>query len=119
MSLALAIFHETTISAAKCYIPQRQDCFSFLTLINTSWCTVNAKTQFCANLLAHAIVPGDNKIEFLKAFADWLEMWCQSRSTFCVSKQTFDAMVTILKSHAALISDLLGEGCRYVISAKF
>ena len=117
--LALAIFHETTISAAKCYIPKRQDCSFFLTLINTWWSIVNAKTQFCANPLAHAIVPGDNKIEFLKAFANWLKVWCQSRSAFCLSKQTFDAMVTTLKSQAALIVDLLGESYRYVISAKF
>ena len=35
VSLALAAFHETTISVAKCYIPQRQNCSSFLTSINT------------------------------------------------------------------------------------
>ena len=100
-------------------IPKRQNCSSFLTSINTWWSNVNAKTQFCANPLAHATVLGDNKIKFLKAFFDWLEMLCQSRSAFCLSKQTFDAMVTTLKSQAALISDLLGEGYRYVISAKF
>ena len=46
-------------------------------------------------------------------------MWCQSRSAFCLSIQTFDAMVTILESQAALVSDLLGESYQYVISAKF
>ena len=35
-------------------------------------------------IVAHAIVVNDGKIEFLTAFADWLEMWCQSRSDFCL-----------------------------------
>ena len=82
VSFALSIFHETTISAAKCYIPEKKDCSSFLTLINIWWSIVNAKTHFCANPLAHAIIPGDNKTKFLKAFADWLEMWCRSDPLF-------------------------------------
>ena len=43
-------------------IPKDKTALSFLTLINTWWSIVNAKTQFCANPLAHAIVPGDNTI---------------------------------------------------------
>ena len=38
-------------------------------------------------IVAHAIdaiVVNDGKIEFLTAFAVWLEMWCQSRSDFCL-----------------------------------
>ena len=36
--------------------------------------------RLCANPLAHAIVPGDSKMEFLKVLLELLEMWCQSRS---------------------------------------
>ena len=46
-------------------------------------------------------------------------MWCQSRSAFCLSKLTFDAIVNTLKLQAALTFDLLGEGYWYIISAKF
>ena len=74
VNLALAIFDESTIAAAKCYISERSDCSSFLTLIHTWWSMVNAKTQFCANAVANAIVVNDGKIEFLTAFADWLEI---------------------------------------------
>ena len=65
VNLALVIFNERTIVAAKRYISERSDCSSFLTLIYTWWSIVNAKTQFCANAVAHAIVVNDGKIEFL------------------------------------------------------
>ena len=64
VNLALAIFDESTIAAANCYISERSDCSSFFTLIHTWWSIVNAKTQFCANAVAHAIVANDGKIEF-------------------------------------------------------
>ena len=119
VNLALAIFDESTIAAAKCYISERSDCSSFLTLIHTWWSIVNAKTQFCANAVAHAIVVNDGKIEFLTAVADWLEMWCQSRSDFCLSKQTFAALIITLRSQAALIKDLLNENYHYVLPVRF
>ena len=102
LSLALAIFDGTTNAAAKCYIPERSDCTSFLTFIHTWWTIVNSKTPFSANPLANAIVPCDTKLEFLTNFTDWLEMWSQSRAAFCLSKQTFDALINTLRSQAAL-----------------
>ena len=53
-----------------CYISERSDCTSFFTQNHTWWSMVNAKTQFCANAVAHAIVVNDGKIEFSTAFAD-------------------------------------------------
>ena len=35
ISLALAVFSETTLAATKCYLPDREDAASFLKLINT------------------------------------------------------------------------------------
>ena len=37
VSLALAVFSETTIAATKCYLPDREDTASFLKFINTWW----------------------------------------------------------------------------------
>ena len=71
--LALAIFDETTIAAFKSYFPERKDVADFLTLINSWWTVVNARTQFTSNPLANAPVQGDGKADFLRFFAYWLE----------------------------------------------
>ena len=41
------------------------------------------------------------------------------RSDFCLSKQTFDALITTLRSQAALIKNLLNKNYHYVLPAKF
>ena len=64
VSLALAIFSETTIAATKCSLPGREDAASFLKLINTWWTIANSKNHFCSNKLRNAMIPGDDKIEF-------------------------------------------------------
>ena len=46
-------------------------------------------------------------------------MWCQSRSDFCLSKQTFAALIITLRSQAALIKDLLNENYHYVLPVRF
>ena len=107
---ALAIFHETTIAAFKSYFLEREDVADFLTLINSWWTVVNARTQFTSNLLANAPVQGDGKAEFFcffLFFANRLEKWSRtSNNTFSVSKQTNDALVRTLHAQCCLGTDL-------------
>ena len=53
--LAIALFHETTIAAAKSYFPQREDLSSFLSTINMWWAIANSKMRFSPNPLSNAI----------------------------------------------------------------
>ena len=46
-------------------------------------------------------------------------MWCQSRSDFCLYKHIFIALITALRSQAALIKDLLNKNYRNVLPARF
>ena len=62
---ALAIFDETTFAAFKSYFPERKDVADFVTLINSWWTVVNARTHFASNPLVNAPVQGDGKADFL------------------------------------------------------
>ena len=119
VSLALAIFCDTTIAASKSYCSDRKDMHGFLTLINTWWTIVNGKTRFAPNALANAITQNDGKTDFLLSLANWLSTWCETRSKFCLSKQTFDALIKTLRGQACLATDLFEEGFQYVIPVKF
>ena len=118
VNLALSIFHETTLAANMCYFPSRKDVSSFLTLINTWWTIVNCKQRFTPNNLGSAVIPGDRKVDFLISFGDWFAKWSDSKCGFCLSKQTFDALITTLYAQASLISDLLQEIFEFAIPAK-
>ena len=119
VSLALAIFSDTTIAAIKSYMPDREDAASFLTLVNVWWTTVNSKKRFCSNMLGNALVSGDGKIDFWFAFANWLDCWKSSARLVCFSKQTFDALICTLRAQACLCKDFLEEGYEFVVVAKF
>ena len=69
VNLALTIFDERTIVAAKCYY-------------------IFERSDFCL-------------------------------SDFCLSKQTFGALITTLRSQAALIKGLLNKNYHYVLPARF
>ena len=53
------------------------------------------------------------------SLANWLSTWCETRSKFCLSKQTFDAFIKTLRGQACLATDLFREGFDYVIPVKF
>ena len=122
---ALAIFHETTITAIKSYFPDREDAAQFLNLINTWWTISNSKSRYnWSNNLGNAASIGDKKPEFLRAFANWLTEWQSSKLPNCekfqLSAQTNEALVRTLKCHASLIEDLLQDGnYQYVLTARF
>ena len=73
-SLALGIFHETTIAACRSYFPERNDVANFLNLILTWWTISNSNNNYNPNVLGNAINKGDVKLcFFFEKFADWLE----------------------------------------------
>ena len=119
VTLALSVFDSTTIAACKSYFPDRDDVTAFLTLINHWWLICNSKHRFCSNPLSNAVVPNDGKISFLDAMATWIEDWSSSTCTFCLSKQTADALVRTLRSQALLITALLQERYEFVLTARF
>ena len=119
VSLGLGIFCETTVVTSKLCCGARNDMHGFLTLVHTWWTIVNAKVRFAPNPLGNALDKNDEKLRFLLTFVNWLSLWCESRSTFCLSKQTFDGMIKTLRAQAHLASDLLHESYQYVLPAKF
>ena len=117
VSLALAIFHDTTIVACKAYFPERGDVRNFLKLFNTWWTISNSRQQFVSNPMGNAITAYDGKIEFLEKLANYIESWNNS-SNFCLSKQTGNALVRTLRAHVLLIKDLFVDGYKYVVMRK-
>ena len=67
--LALEVMHETTITAARSYFPNRRDVANFLEMFNTWWTISNSKKIFSPNILEM----------LLRTLADQIEQWCQSR----------------------------------------
>lgn len=93
--VALAVFHETTSAAIEQHFPERKGSADFLRLINTWWIISNAKEMISSHRLGHAVIKGDNKPEFLRAFAKWVEEWHKERISCCqkftLSAQTASA----------------------------
>ena len=83
LELAIVIFDESTIAACRCYFPDRDDMPNFLKLVLTSWTIANSSQRFSSKPLSHAIVPGDDKIQFYQSFANWLEYWSSGSCNFC------------------------------------
>ena len=49
--LALEVMHETTITAARSYFPNRREVAYFLEMFNTWWTISNSKKRFAPNIL--------------------------------------------------------------------
>ena len=76
VSLALAIFDETTSAAIQLYFPQQSSAAKFLQLFQKLWIISNSKSQFSTtNYLGNAAVLEDEKPAFFRAFAAWLRDW--------------------------------------------
>jgi hypothetical protein len=108
VELAIAIFHETTIVGCQQYLPNRPDMASFLKLVSYWWNIANSKKQFTPNNLSNGFKLDDGKLDFYKAFADWIESWAEI-SDFCLSKQTAKALVRTLRAQSMLIEELLAH----------
>ena len=65
----------------------------------------------------------DQKPQFLRAFADWIDEWDQLKMPNCepftLTAQTSSALRRTLRCHAALIEDLLHEGYKFVLTSRF
>ena len=119
VSLALAIFDESTSAAIKSYFPDRLDAANILSCFHKLFVICNSKQRFnTANQLGNAAVSGDNKPDFLLSFADWVETW-SACPAFTLTSQTSHALITTLRCTAYLITDLLNEDYEYVLTARF
>ena len=98
VSLALAVFDDSTIAAARSYLPSRPDVSGFLLLINTWWMVSNSKSRYHQNPLGNAVIKDDYRLEFLSDLAGWFEQWSNGAANFCLSKQTGNAMIRTLRS---------------------
>ena len=99
------------------------DSAEFLRLFDIWWKVSNSKNQFSTHRLGHAATKGDQKPEFLRAMANWIEKWTNERlpksQKFTLSAQTSAALVRTLRCHAQLIEDLLEDGYLFVLTAQF
>ena len=123
VSVALAIFHETTSAALTSYFPEKKNGAEFLKLFNTWWLISNSKVQFSNNIIGHAAKKGDGKPEFCRALANWIENWSNERApsfeNFTFSLSTAKALIRTLRCQASLIEDLLDDGYDFILTARF
>ena len=68
--------------------------------------------------LGNAIKAGDGKPAFFNHLADWLEEWHNNCPTFTLTAQTSKALVLTLRAQSALISELLSEGYKFVMTGR-
>ena len=60
VSLALAIFHETTVAALRSFFPNKLNMSNFLELVSHWWLITNSKSRFNSqNKIGNAVVPED------------------------------------------------------------
>ena len=119
MPLALAIFDESTTAAIECYFPEKSDTAYFLSAFQILFVICNVKMQYnTSNMFGNAVNCNDNKPEFLLYFATWIEQW-STCPNFPLTKKTSHALTTTLKATSCLLSELLNEGCKYVLTAPF
>ena len=120
VSLALAIFDETTSAAIRSYYPNRLDAANFLNLFHKVLVICNSKQQFhTSNMLGNAAIADDNKPAFLDSVANWVKNWSLC-SIFTFTKQTSHALVTTFRATSGLITDLLTEShYQFVLTSRF
>ena len=124
VQLALDIFDETTVAAISSNFPNCNDAAGFLKFLNTWWTISNSQDQHCfGNYIGWAAVQNDNKLEFMHKMAAWLKRWDNSKipnyEKFTLSAQTSSALQRTLLCLASLIEDLLSDGFKFVLTARF
>ena len=65
--LALEVIHETTITTARSYFPNRRDVVNFLEIFNTWW---TISIELFAKYTGNAVINGDKITVFLRTLAD-------------------------------------------------
>ena len=115
--LALALFHDTTIAAAKSCYPNREDASEFLNIFHTWWAISNSKQRYSSTPLGNAIVLNDNKTNFFRLLAFWIQEWSIS-PYFTLTPQTSSALINTFPSQAVFIDELLNDGYDFVLIAR-
>ena len=121
---ALAIFHETTAAVIQSYFPEEISTGQFLKLFSRWWVISNSKTAFSTNnYLGNAAVNGDQKPSFLRAMAEWIQVWLPETipnyEKFALTAQTGSTLVRTHLYLVSLIEDLLGEEYDFVLTSRF
>ena len=112
--------HPSTSASIKHYFLEKTDSAEFLNLFHVWWAISNSKSQFNSSYhLGNSAVLGDNKPQFLRALADWVEIWdvdkIRNAENFILSAQISYALRRTLRCQASLIEDLLREGYNFVL----
>ena len=124
VQLALDIFHETIIAAISLYFPNCNGAVGFLKIFTTWWTISNSQDQYCfGNYIGWAAVQNDSKPEFMHKMTAWLKRWDNSKipnyEKFTLSAQTSSALQRTFLCLASLIEDLLSDGFKFVLTARF
>ena len=102
VSVALAIFHESTSVALASYFNEKKIEAEFWKYFNTWQIISNPKVQFSNHILGHATRKDDGKPGFCRALVDWIENWCNKRvpsfEQFFFSLSTAKALIRTLRS---------------------
>ena len=124
VQLALDIFLETTVAAIGSYFPIYNDSVGLLKPFNTLWTISNSKDQYYfGNYIGRAAIQSDNKPGFLCEMAAWLKRWDSSKIANCekftLSCQISSALQKTFLCQASLIEDLLSDGFKFLLTARF
>ena len=114
--LALALFHDTTIAAAKSYYPSGEDISGFLNVIHVWWTISSSKERYSANPLGNAIVLNDNKTKLFSS-TFFLDSRMVYFTLFHLDPQTSSALINTLRSQKMLIDELLNDGYDFALTA--
>ena len=91
-------------------------------LFQAWWTILNSNLKYSNNPLGNAAVIDDDKPQFLRLFANWVESWESTQllasDRFTLTKQTSNALVITLRNTASLLEDLLSEGYKYVLTSR-
>ena len=122
VQLALDIFHETTVAATSSYFPNCND-----ELVSLNFLILGGQFQIqkisIVLLIILVAIQNDNKLRFLREMAAWLKRWDNSKIPNCekctLSAQTSSAFQRTPLCQASLIEDLLSNGFKFVLTARF
>ena len=123
VSLAVAIFHESTINGLEHFsylCPDFNDTAYFLKLILSWWNGVNVKCKFTAEWKrdqSKACIAKPEDCSFLSDFASWLKFWQENSSKEnTLSKETYQAAYQTCQAlHDLCIYLLKNENVDYIL----
>ena len=104
--IALAIFDPTICAAIRRHFPEQNDSADFLDLFYVWWTISNSKeARNTRNLLGSAAIQNDEKPQFLRDLASWIEQWdelkCLSTEKLTLSGKTSSSNKLSLRCQAA------------------